>query len=148
MYEDPQDRFREMELLFFRLFTQMNREFATGEPPVVGFYVVIPGGGEPSLVPGLHDIPHRGSTEPVAEVHRMGNEVKVITELPGITKEGIRLNLEGSVLKIDAGNGHAHYHTIATMPRVDPGSKCTSVENGILEVTFELMPVASEENNL
>ena len=146
MYEDPQDMFREMDELFSHLYAQMIRDFSAGEPQAFSFHLVMPGSEMPSQAPGLHDIPHRGSTEPVVEVHRHGNEVRAITELPGTAKDGIRLNVQGSALIIDADGGHVQYHTTAALPPVDPGSMQTSFKNGVLEVTFKILPDISDEN--
>ena len=63
----------------------------------------------------------RVTGEPVAEVHRIGNEVKVITELPGITEEALRLDVKGNTLVIDAGDADHHYRTSAALPPVDIG---------------------------
>ena len=56
-----------------------------------------------SRIPGLQCEPVRATSEPVVEIHRMGEEVKVITELPGMTMDTIDLELRGSTLCIDAG---------------------------------------------
>ncbi len=126
MYEDPQDMFREMDELFSHFYAQMTRDFSGGELPAFSFHLVMPGSEIPSQMPGLHDIPHRGSTEPVVEVHRHGNEVRAITELPGTAKDGITLNVQGSALIIDAAGGHVQYRTTTVLPPVDPGSMQTS----------------------
>ncbi|MFY9800780.1 MAG: hypothetical protein WAK10_05990 [Methanoregula sp.] len=117
MYEDPQDMFREMDTLFSQLFAKMTRDFSSGENPVFGFHMILPVNEEPARV---QDTSLRGSTEPVAEVHRIDDEVKVIVELPGATMDAIGIRLDGSVLIIDAKGDTATYHTSAVVPRVDP----------------------------
>jgi HSP20 family molecular chaperone IbpA len=146
MYEDPQDMFREMDTLFSHLFARMTRDFAAGENTAISFHLVTSGSNEPSPLPDLSDIPHRGSSEPVVEVHLIDDEVKVITELPGTTKDAIRLNIQGSSLIIEADNGHKPYYTTAALPPVDPGSMLTSFKNGVLEVTFRCLQETSEKN--
>ena len=76
--------------------------------------------------------------ELVAEVHRIGNEVKVIVELPGVTDESLKLDMQGDRLIIDAGDADRHYHTSAMLPPVDPGSMQKSLKNGVLEITYAL----------
>ena len=56
-----------------------------------------------SWIPGLQCEPVRATSEPVVEIHRIGEEVKVITELPGMTIDAIDPGLRGSTLCIDAG---------------------------------------------
>jgi len=146
MYEDPQDMFRKMDRLFSHLFAQMTSDFSDGDPQASGFHTVMPAGGMQSQIPGLHDTPHRGSTRPAVEVHRHGNEVKAVTELPGAAEDGIMLNVQGPALIIGADGGHVQYHTTAALPPVDPVSMQTSFKNGVLEVTFKILPDMSDEN--
>lgn len=77
------------------------------------------------------------------EIHRIGDEVNVITELPGTTMDVIRLELQGSTLSIDADGGSLQYHTHTDLPPVDPGSMQTSFKNRVLEVTFKILPDTS-----
>jgi HSP20 family protein len=81
--------------------------------------------------------------EPVAEVHPVGNEVKVIVDLPGITEEVLRLHVKGTTLVIDAVNADHHYRTSAALPPVDVGSLLKTLKNGVLEVTFTSLPEQS-----
>ena len=71
-----------------------------------------------------------------AEIHRIGNEVKVIADLPGITEEALRLDVKGNTLVIDAGDADHHYHTSVSLPPVDMASMQKTLKNGVLEVTF------------
>ncbi len=141
MYEDPQDMFREMDTLFSQLFAKMTRDFTPGENRAFSFHMIMPPGEEPSPV---QEIPHRGSMKPIAEVHRIENEVKVIAELPGATMDTIRLRLQESSLIIDGGDDLVNYHATAELPPVDPGSMQTTCKNGVLEVTFKVLPDTSE----
>ncbi len=137
MYEDPQDMFMEMDTLFSQLFAKMTRDFAAGENRAFSFHMIMPVNEESARV---QDTAIRGNTEPVAEVHRIDDEVKVIAELPGATMDAIRIRLEGSVLIIDADGDTATHHTSAVVPPVDPGSMQTTCKNGVLEVTFKVLP--------
>jgi HSP20 family molecular chaperone IbpA len=78
-------------------------------------------------------------------VHRIGDEVIVVTEVPGATSESIDLRLKGSVIRIDADGGSVQYQARARLPPVDPGSMQTSLKNGVLEVTFRSLPCSGEE---
>jgi HSP20 family molecular chaperone IbpA len=145
MYEDPQDMFREMDELFAHLVTRMTREFATGEPQGFGYSMIIRRGGESSALPSLPIDQVRSIQEPVVEIHRIGDEVKVITGLPGATMDAVRLGFQGSSLTIDAAAGSLHYHAKADLPAADPGSMQTSFKNGVLEVTLRSLPETSQE---
>jgi len=145
MYEDPQDIFREMDELFTHLYIRMTRDFAAGEPQGSGYHRIIRSGGEVSPVPCLPHDQLRANSEPVVEIHRIGDEVKVITELPGTTMDAIELDFQGSTLTINADGGSLQYHTHADLPRVDPVSMQSSFKNGVLEVTLKMLPDTSEK---
>ena len=141
MFEDPMDMFEEMDEMLARLFTRMDREFMNGTG-VSGYRVVFEHGGD---APGMAEAEPprpRDDTEPVTEVHQIGDEVKVIAELPGVTEESLRLAVQGSRLVIDAGDAAHHYHTSAALPPVDVSSLHASIKNGVLEATFKCLPGA------
>ena len=75
MYEDPQDLFREMDEMFSRLFTRMDRGFAGGNPQVSGYHFVVSGGNDDPDMQEEPGLPDRAAAGPVAEVHRIGDEV-------------------------------------------------------------------------
>jgi len=145
MYEDTQDMFREMDELFTHLYTRMTRDFAGWDPQASGYHMIMRQSGESPAMPCSQHDQLRATSEPVVEIHRIGDEVKVITELPGITMDVIDLELQGSSLTIDADGGPFQYHARADLPPVNPGSMQTSFKNGVLEVTLKMVPVTSEE---
>jgi len=138
MYEDPQDMFREMDEMFARLFTRMSRGGLYGEPQVFGYHIVINGADGPSGIPEPQ-VHERAGSEPVAEVHRIGDEVKVVVELPGTTAESVRLDARDGTLFIDAEGCENRYHTTAPLPAVNAASMQSSLRNGVLEVTFSAL---------
>jgi HSP20 family molecular chaperone IbpA len=145
MYEDPKDMFREMDELFAHIYARMTRDFTAGEPQAFGYQVIIQAGGGSSPVSRTPHDQLRVNSEPIVEIHRIGDEVKVITELPGTTMDAIDLELKGSTLIIDADGGSLQYHTHADVSRVDPGSMQISFKNGVLEVTFKILPATLDE---
>jgi HSP20 family molecular chaperone IbpA len=144
MYDDPQDMFYDMDELFTHLYTQMTRNFAAGDPNTSVYYRIIRQDGQSPVIPGSQSNQLRTNSEPVVEIHLIGDEVKVITELPGMTMDAIELKLLGSALTIDADGGSSQYHTHADLPPVDSGSMQTSFKNGVLEVTLKRLPDNSE----
>jgi HSP20 family protein len=145
MNREPMDMFEEMDEIFSRLFSRVDREFMTGSPQVYGYRIMVMDGGEPQGMPGVPDdaaLMPCATGEPPVEVHHTGNEVKVITELPGITDDTLRLHVQGNTLVIDAGDADQHYRSSVALPPVDTGSMRKSLRNGVLEVTFTTLPDA------
>ena len=140
MYKDPMDMFDEMDEMFARLFSRMDREFMDGNSRVHGYRIEYLNGNPVQGMAETPLSPPRSTHEPVAEVHRIGDETKVITELPGATEEMIRLDVRGNTLVIDAGDAENHYHTTADLPPVEAASMQKSFRNGVLEVTFRNLP--------
>jgi len=144
MYEDPQDMFREMDKIFAHLVTRMTSNFTATDPQAFGFHMIIQQGKDHSHVPDCPDYQYRAGSEPVTEVHHIGDDVKVITELPGATMDAIRIELQDLTLSIDADVGTMQYHTTVVLPPVDPSSMQTMFKNGVLEVTFGILTGTSE----
>nr|WP_321352098.1 hypothetical protein [uncultured Methanoregula sp.] len=144
MYEDPQDMFQEMDEMFTRLFARMNRGGAFGEPQMFGYHIVINGGDRDGQVTEEPLVPARAGSEPVAEVHRLGDEVKVVVELPGAAAESLRLDAREGQLVISAEGCGNSYHTAADLPPVDAASMQSTFKNGVLEVTFSALPGSQE----
>jgi len=140
MYEDSQDLFREMDEMFARMFTRMSRGTGSIEPQVFGYHIVINGGAGNLQIPDEPAGTLRGESAPVAEIHHIGEEVKVVVEIPGATAESVRLNVQDGILSIDADGGMNHYHTTANLPPVNADSMQSSFRNGVLEVTFGALP--------
>jgi HSP20 family protein len=139
--------FDEIDEMFDRLFSRMDREFMSGSPQQYGYRIVLRDDEE---APGVHEMPDSDTPvsslngELVAEVHRIGNEVKVIAGLPGITEDALRLDVKGNTLVIDAGDADHYYRTSAILPPVDVASMEKTLKNGVLEVTFTSIPGQSD----
>jgi HSP20 family molecular chaperone IbpA len=145
MYEDPQDMFSEIDEMFDRLFARMTRELSESDLPVYRCQIVI---GSSDACPGKRDEQTplgRDGSGPVAEIHRIGDEVKVIVGLPGASSDAIGLEVSGEKLTIDAEGCMTRYHTVADLPPVDAASMQYSFRNGVLEVTFAAAAVMPEE---
>jgi HSP20 family molecular chaperone IbpA len=147
MYDDLQDMFLEMDELYTHLFTRITRNFAAGDSNASVYYRKIRQDGQSRAIPGSQCDQLRAVSDPIVEIHRTGDEVKVITELPGMTMDAIELKLLGSTLTIDAKEGSSQYHTHADLPPVDSGSMQASFKNGVLEVTLKRLPDYSEEGS-
>ena len=134
------DMFEEMDEIFARLFSQMQQDMLADNRQFSGYRIVIRGSDFPESDGNTPGVQPRITETPVAEMHRIDDEVKVIAELPGARPDSIRLGVDGQRLIIDAGDPEMPYHTMADLPPVDAGSMQHSFRNGVLEVTFRLLP--------
>jgi HSP20 family molecular chaperone IbpA len=74
----------------------------------------------------------------LCEVITTAKEVKVITELPGVSEERIKMNVYHNQLEINAENEKRKYYEIIHLPaETDSKVLKSSFLNGLLEVTFE-----------
>lgn len=147
MQGNPMDLFDGMDEMFACLFCRVDREFMTGSPQAYGYRIMVRDTGEDPEIQEMVDdaaSQSRVTGEPVAEVHRIGNEVRVITELPGISEDTLRLDVKENTLIIDAGDADHCYRTSAALPPVDTASMQKTLKNGVLEVTFTSLPGPSE----
>jgi HSP20 family molecular chaperone IbpA len=139
MNDDAQDIFREMDALADHLFARMARDFETGMPQGFSYHEVF---SEPWYQPALRResniISPVSCAEPIPEVHRVDEDVMVIADLPGATRETVRLTVKGNELVVNAEGGVRQYYITAALPPVDPGSMQTSIKNGVLEVKFRI----------
>ena len=136
MYQHPQDMNRDMDEIFAYLCARMTRQFPGREARVFSYPDILEREGELSIDPGLPHEEVQAGSEPGVEVHRIDDEVKVITELPGVTRDTLFLTVKGNKLFIDADTGTRQYHTSAILPPVDTEPVQVSLKNGVLEVTF------------
>ena len=76
--------------------------------------------------------------EPITDVFDEKEEVVVMAEMPGISEEGISIDLKGDILAIKAVNGHRSYYKEVLLPsKVRPETLTSNYKNGILEVRIK-----------
>jgi HSP20 family molecular chaperone IbpA len=110
----------------------------------MGFTIVIRGGGPfPTGQLGLSP-ENGGALEPHIEVHEDEGEILVLAELPGVSEDQVRFDLEGGALRITASDGARKFMGRAELPPVDPDSIRSSCRNGVLEVRFRRIPETAE----
>ena len=77
--------------------------------------------------------------EPVVDVIKDVDKLKVIAELPGVTKGDLRINANENSLSIESVSGERKYNKKIELPdKIEPSSGKSTYKNGILEVTFKL----------
>ena len=79
-----------------------------------------------------------GEMEPMIDVVSTEKEVKVTVEMPGISKENIRINAYDNVVEVKSEDPQRKYHKAIELPEeADIETAKSKFNNGILEITFE-----------
>ena len=67
------------------------------------------------------------------------DKLKIIAELPGVTKSDLRITANETSLTLESLSGERRYNKKIELPNeIEPSSGKSSYKNGILEVTFKL----------
>ena len=76
--------------------------------------------------------------EPITDVFDEQNEIKVYAEMPGISRENIKLELKEDILNISAKNGKCKFHKEVMLPaKGNTEGMISNYKNGVLEVTIK-----------
>jgi len=76
--------------------------------------------------------------EPIVDVFDEKDHILVIVELPGVSVENIKINLEGDILKLSAENIERKYAKEVLLPsKGKKESMKSSYKNGMLEIKLE-----------
>ena len=76
--------------------------------------------------------------EPLVDVSSTHKEVKIVAEMPGISKEKIRIDVYDNSVEIKSEDPNRKYHkTIEVTEDIDIESAKSNYNNGILEITFK-----------
>jgi HSP20 family protein len=76
--------------------------------------------------------------EPLADVTTSNTEVKVILEMPGVSKDKIRINAYDNSVEIKSDDPQRNYHEVIDLPQeADIETAKSSYRNGILEIIFK-----------
>jgi len=139
MEDTPGDAFKRLQEFLEQMIRESIEQGTLTARPM-GFTIVIRGTGPfPMGRPG--PAPENGGpVESPVEVHEEDGEVRVLGELPGISGDQVRLNLEDGILRISASDGVRTFRGQASLPPVDPGSLELSCRNGVLEVRIRRIP--------
>jgi HSP20 family protein len=82
--------------------------------------------------------------EPLVDIIRGKDELRIVAEVPGVSKENLRLTADESSVTIESTTGEPRYHKRVELPDVvDPKTAKSTYKNGILEVTLRLKGKAS-----
>jgi len=86
--------------------------------------------------PGVEDTGFGSETH--MDVFTEGGSVRVVADLPGVSKDEISLTCDGETLTVSAASDRRQYDERISLPvRVDEHSADASFNNGVLEVAFD-----------
>ena len=112
-------------------------------PFVYGFSMSVGSDGKPvirefgNVEPSARGPLLKEEREPLVDVMDEGREVVVVTELPGVEKEEIKLEATDRTLKIHVDSAKRRYFKELELGHlVDPRTARASYKNGVLEVRF------------
>ncbi len=107
---------------------EMEREFGNVKSPLRG------DGGA-----GFFRTPMISSErEPLADVTSTDKEVKVAVEMPGVSKQNIKINAYNNSVEVTSTDPDRKYHQVIEIPPETNIETAKSVyNNGILEITFK-----------
>jgi HSP20 family protein len=77
--------------------------------------------------------------EPLIDIIRGENELRLVAEVPGVNKEDLRLTADENSVTIESITGQPRYYKKVELPdTVDPQTAKSTYRNGILEVSFKM----------
>jgi HSP20 family protein len=80
----------------------------------------------------------KGEREPLIDVIKGEEEIRVVAEVPGVAKEDLKVTADENTVTIESLTGEPRYHKRIDLPEiVDPKTAKSSYRNGILEVSFK-----------
>jgi HSP20 family protein len=76
--------------------------------------------------------------EPLADVTTSSTEVKVVLEMPGVSKDKIKISAYDNAVEIKSDDPQRKYHQVIDLPpEADIETAKSNYRNGILEITFK-----------
>ena len=103
-----------------------------GAPVIIGMQIIV----SPGQPGGPGPLARGDGTEPEIEVHTFGNQVTLVTELPGMSPENIQVLFRDDRVFIWAKDAERYYRASAKVPRAMKGSVEISCRHGVLEVSY------------
>jgi HSP20 family protein len=80
----------------------------------------------------------KGEREPLVDVIKGEEEIRVVAEVPGVAKEELKVTADENSVTIESLTGEQRYRKRIDLPEtVDPKTAKSTYKNGILEVSFK-----------
>lgn len=77
--------------------------------------------------------------EPLIDIIRGEGELRVVAEVPGVSKQDLKVTADENSVTIESLTGEPRYHKRVELPDVvDPKTAKSTYKNGILEVSFKM----------
>ena len=149
---------REFEDIEKRIPKDLIREYTTPGgrkvrevgPMIYGYSMTIGADGKPRIrefgnvkrsrfgFSGMSPPEVTGEIEPLVDVTTTDSEVKVVAEMPGISKDKIKINVYDNTVEVRSEDPQRKYHRTIEIPQESNIETATSsYNNGILEITFK-----------
>ena len=78
------------------------------------------------------------ASETHIDVYEQEDQLRLIADLPGVSKDAIKLQCDVEILTISAADDRREYDERVRLPtKVDEHSATASFNNGVLEATFD-----------
>lgn len=173
---DPFEAFRDVDRMFERMFEEMSKDIPkelvreqklpdgstvrSFGPVVYGYSVTVGPDGKPVVqefgnmkpgrrIRGGHMQPALEVSdvrEPLVDVLKQDDSVKVVAELPGVEKSDIRLACRDDELQIAVDTAQRKYRKTVKLPtQVDPDVSKAKYNNGVLEITLKALQPAKPQ---
>ncbi|HLI45855.1 MAG TPA: archaeal heat shock protein Hsp20 [Geobacterales bacterium] len=168
------DLFKEMERWFEEAMKEMEREFELMPrdlvrekkmgsrtvrefgPFVYGYSITIGPDGKPIIREfgnvrprgGIRPIEVTDEREPLVDVIEEQDKVRVIAEVPGVSKDEINIEVVNDKLRISTTGKRKYFKEVALGASVDPDSAKATYSNGVLEVVLNKKGEAKESKKI
>lgn len=149
--EDIDKEFEEAENMLNRMFRtvrEMEPSAIANFPYYYGYQITVGPDGKPKVrefgnvrpaARGL--VEQSGIREPMVDtaINEKENSLIITAEMPGVTKQDIKVNVADGFVSIHAEQGEKKYHTdIPVKVQLDDSSAKATYSNGILELKIKL----------
>jgi HSP20 family protein len=85
--------------------------------------------------------------EPLVQVdiNKNENKVRILVEMPGVTKDSIKINASESLVRIKAEYESRKYETdVPIEAKINPATANATYNNGILDLSFEIIETSED----
>jgi HSP20 family protein len=151
MFEDIDREFQDAEEMLNRMFRTV-REITpsdiSGHPYYYGYQITVGPDGKPhvrefgNMKPSARGLVEQaGVREPLVDtgIDEKDNSLTITAEMPGVTKQDIKVKVSQEYVSIHAERGEKKYHTdIPVDVELDDKSAKATYSNGILELKIKL----------
>mgnify|MGYP001772525229 CR=1 FL=1 len=143
MIREMEEEIERFEREFMRVGSEESGTKVYG-PYVYGFRITVGPDGKPKIEEFGNVKSYKGKPiiseerEPLVDVIEKGDEVRVVAEVPGVSKDQIKVKVTGKKVIIQAqGEDRKYYKEVELPAEVDEKSAKATYNNGVLQVTLK-----------